>query len=219
LELPVGRHDLEIRYVGYDNLGEPIMIVEGEQRMLDASLDPSALALDEVVVSSEKAGRAKDRKRFSKEAKLKEEVSSRAPASAEPAYTEGAALFQSDDAEVLPDDSYARGYQAMQQQDSVTAFKWMQETLQERPSHPEAALYSGLILLQSQRPADALSYLEPLIARNPGEEIVAEARWYQALSYVALRNREAAEPILLSIKEKGGEYSRDASLTLEELGW
>ena len=214
LKLPVGRHDLEIRYVGYDKLGEPIIIVEGEQRMLDASLDASALALDEVVVASEKASRAKDRKQFSKE-----EISSRAPAAAEPAYMKGGELLISDDADDIPDDSYARGYKAMQQQDSVTAFKWMQTTLQERPYHPEAALYSGLILLQSQRPTDALSYLEPLIARNPGEEIVAEARWYQALSYLALRNREAAEPILLSIEEKGGEYSRDATLTLEDLGW
>ena len=108
-----------------------------------------------------------------------------------------------------PGDAYIKQQLAIalfQTADLSGARELFQELLKSNPESPELNYYLGDILLKSQKPADALAFLNKAIRHDPG---LLPAQASLARTYLALGQADKAIPHLkaaLSIDEDGSLY-------------
>ena len=76
------------------------------------------------------------------------------------------------------------------------------------PDVPEARFLEGVSLVLAERPADAITVLEPFVASTPS---YSPARWFLGQAYFAVGKDEEALEQMRAVKAAGQLYAEDAA--------
>ena len=79
----------------------------------------------------------------------------------------------------------------------------------EHPNDENVLFYSGMCLLKMNRPEDAMTFFEQVLAL-PDNQSTIQTKWYIGLTWLKLENIEKAAPIFRALTEYPNRY-KDAS--------
>jgi tetratricopeptide (TPR) repeat protein len=116
--------------------------------------------------------------------------------------------------ETNPD--YILGLKYYNEQDYRNAASQFAKVLERNPGDMQTHLLSGVSNMEEEQYSEAKKSFTTVIDDN-NNLFIESARWYLALCYVKTEDMEKASRLLVSIKNEGGLYSKDAKKVLKKL--
>jgi tetratricopeptide (TPR) repeat protein len=111
---------------------------------------------------------------------------------------------------------YILGLKYYNEQDYRNAASQFAKVLESNPGDMQTHLLSGVSNMEERKYNEAKKSFTTVIADN-NNLFIESARWYLALCYVKTEDKDKASHLLVSIKNEGGLYSKDAKKVLRKL--
>lgn len=111
---------------------------------------------------------------------------------------------------------YILGLKYYNDQDYSKAASQFSKVLENNPSDMQTHMLSGVSNMEEKQYNEAKISFNTVIDDN-NNLFIESARWYLALCYVKTEDKERASQLLVSIKNDGGIYSKDAKKVLRKL--
>ncbi len=115
-----------------------------------------------------------------------------------------------------PNTDYVLGLKYYNAHDYRKAASQFAKVLEKNPNDMRTYLLSGVSNMEEKMYNEAKKSFSTVIDNN-NNLFIESARWYLALCYVETEDNEKASQLLLSIRNEGGLYSKDARKVLRKI--